>query len=232
MSSSLGIDRLIERQLRNWELARAQRLAADAGDDDHRVEQFVALSREVGCDAGTIGKLLSERLGWPVFDKELLDQMAENDAIRARLYERMDERDTTFVEAVLRVLLMGDFGRSDYFRRLSETVLALARQGRAVFVGRGADLILPREYGLRVRLVAPLERRVSNFAQRYGCDEDTARLRIERIQRDRADFVQHHFRRAPEDMTRFDLTLNIERFTPQQAVDLLLFALRQRGVIA
>lgn len=228
MSTSLEIDRLIERQLRNWELARQQRAAEAVEEDPDRVEAFVAFSREVGCDAAVVARLLGDHLGWPVFDKELLHAMAGDDAVRRKLYERMDERDTNWLERVLRVLLWGDFTRDDYFRRLTETVLALARQGRAIFVGRGAEMILPAQYGLRVRLAAPLETRADMFARRHNIDPKAAQQTIAKLTRERTDFIRRHFRCDFNDASRFDMTVNVAAYPPEQAVELILTAMRLR----
>ena len=77
-----------------------------------------------------------------------------------------------------------------------ESVLALARQGPAIFLGRAADLILPHDRGLRVRLLAPEETRVSEHARQGGCDEDAARTSIGTVEQERTDFIRHHFTRT------------------------------------
>lgn len=231
MSASLEINRLIERQLRNWELARQQRLAEPAPRDPRRVEPFVAISREVGCDAPELVQRLGEKLGWPVFDKELLAAMAGDDQVRRKLYERMDERDASWLESVLKALIRGDFSRNDYFSRLSETVLALARQGSAVFLGRGCHHILPAGYGLCVRLVAPLEKRIAAWSRRFGLDAKAARAQVEKITHERDEYLRRHFLGEPTDPSAFDLVINVDRFSPDQTLELLLCTLRLRGLI-
>ncbi len=214
---------LVERQLRNWELARAQRLAVPE-EARPEVEDFVCISRMVGVDAGPVAAALGERLGWPVFDKELLEVMAGDDRSRRIIYAEMDERDLTWWEAVIRPLIEGQFRRDDYFHRLCDTVLALARQAPAVFVGRGADRILPAGRGLRVRLTASLEARLAAVAVRLGGDRERARAEIARIEEERRHFFLHRFDIAPDDPARHDLSLNLDRWTPGEAVALILAA--------
>ena len=71
----------LERQMRNWELSRLQRLGRE---DTSRppVEDFVTVSRQVGGAGEEIASGLGERLGWPVFGKNLLEAMAGDDSIR------------------------------------------------------------------------------------------------------------------------------------------------------
>ncbi len=216
---------LVERQMRNWELARTQRHARSARDR-REVEDFVCLSRMVGVDDAAVARGLGERLEWPTFDQEILEAMAGNDEIRKRIYESMDQRDLSWWEETLRPLLEGPTVRNDYFHALCRTVLLLARQGSCVFLGRGIDLILPRDRGFRVRLVAPLESRVSRLAKERGWERAKAAKELERIERQRTDFIRHHFGVEPDDPLRFDVTINLERIGAERAVELVLTARR------
>ena len=230
MSTDSNIARIVERQMRNWEIARQQHPQVEHDKDQQQVHDFVTISREVATGGAAVATRLGERLGWPVFDKEILQHMAGDDQVRTRLYEKLDERDTNWLESALHWLLQGEFRIEDYFHRLSETVLALARQGPAILLGRGADLILPKSRGLRVRLLAPEEDRVSEYARRHQCDEKTARDQIERTAHERAEFTRRHFGKAADELTRFDLVLNLGRLSHDDAVELIVTALRLRGV--
>jgi cytidylate kinase len=206
--------------MRNWELAKSQRDPL-AGKSQLPAQDFVCISREVGVGANGIGALLAERLDWPVFDKEILHKMAGDDRIRKQIYESMDERDLGWCEETLRSVMQPEFVKNDYFHRLSQTILSLARQGSAVFVGRGADLILPRDVGLRIRIVAPLEVRVKRLAGRLSISEEEARLQIDALEEERAKFVLNHFHIDVNDSQRYDLVINAHRVTMVQIVDLI-----------
>jgi hypothetical protein len=215
--------KLVERQMRNWELARAQR-PSTASPVRTEVEEFIAISRAVGAGGLEVATGLGEALRWPVFDREILEIMAGDDELRRQIYASMDERDMGWCEETLQVLLRPEFIKNDYFRRLTETVLTLARQGNAVFLGRGADLILPLHIGFRIRLVASLETCAANYAKRHSLLPEDAKKEIARVERERDEFIQRHFQAEPADQTRHDLTLNLDRFTAEQAVDVVLHA--------
>ena len=142
ISNNPAIARLVERQMRNWELGRDQRLDSTLPGTS-RVEEFVCVSRQVGTAGEEVAQALGDRLGWPVFDREILDAMAGDDTVRRQIYESMDSRDLSWWEETLRSLMQSEFVRNDYFKKLTETLLSLARQGSCVFLGRGADLLLP-----------------------------------------------------------------------------------------
>ena len=228
--SRSDIAKMVEKQMRHWELARAQRVTPQPDVRPPEVAEFVSISRSVASGGSRVATLLGQRLGWPVFDREILQAMAGDDQVRARLYERMDERDVNWLEDAARWLIGGELRKDDYFCRLTETILVLARQGHAVFLGRGVDLILPRDRGLRVRITAPPEQRARTFAERRNVTEALALAEIERIDRERTEFRRRHFGRTANDVARYDLVLNLNCFRPEQAVEVILVALRARGV--
>lgn len=226
---SARIDRIIERQMRNWEIAKSQTQRTQR-THPHVVENFVTISREVGAGGLELAAQLSARLKWPLFDKGILDTMAGDDMLRRRVYESMDERDLGWYEETLRSLLPNEFSRNDYFRQLCATVLSLARQGPGVFLGRGVDLILPRDHGFRVRIIAPYAMRVKHFAERANITLDDSKAEIDQLTRERHEFLAHHFRADPDAPDRNDLIINLATLTLEDAVELILLALRRRGL--
>jgi len=220
--------KLVEKQMRNWEIARSQRIESPATEDEG-VAQFLAISRRPGAGGARLAGMLSETLGWPVFDKQILDAMAGDDTIRRQVYESMDERDVGWFEETLRVFMQGEFETNDYFRQLTHTVLSLARQGSAIFLGRGIDLILPPSRGLRVRLIASWERCAERYAKRHDMTVAEATEQIERHEQQIAEFIRHQFNRDHTDPTRHDLVVNMDRFTPEEALDIVVGVLRSRG---
>jgi hypothetical protein len=230
MSSKLAagnstIVHLVERQMRNWELARLQRHTA-AEPQRHEVEDFLCVSRQVGTEGKEVAVRLGERLGWPVFDRQVLEAMAGDNERRRQIYASMDERDLGWWEETLRSLMEGEFVRNDYFRRLCETLLSLARQGHSIFLGRGADLVLPRDRGFRVRLMAPRARRLGHFARAHGLSREEALREMDRIESERKRFFQRHFGVDVDDPWRYDMTINLDRFSAGQAAELILHARR------
>lgn len=230
-TESPQIDSVVERQMRNWELARQQRGPIPV-DGQRQVAEFITISRAVGLPGREVASLLNLKLGWPMFDREILQAMAGDDECRRQIYEVMDERDLGWLETILKGMRAGVDGREDYFRRLSETVLALARKGHTIILGRAADLILPKDIGLRIRITASRNHCVKSYADLKGVSLEKAAKDVEEIEHERARFVRHHFHIEVNDPSRNDLTFNMERFTVQQVADIILAALRTKGVIS
>ena len=157
--------------------------------------------------------------------------MARDDEVRESLYRSMDERDLSWFESVFRTLAQQEFRKNDYFHRLTQVILWLGRQGPAIYVGRSADLILPKDKGLRVKVIASMERCIENFARYNNTSPEQARREIDRIERERREFVENHFHVDPDTATRFDLQIRVDRFATSQVVEIIRCAMRARGIV-
>lgn len=232
-SGERDVARVVERQMRNWEIAGDARRRSKPADEaaDRSVADFVTVSRAAGAGGSEVAAAIAEKLGWPFFDQEILRAMAGDDAVRQRLYESMDERDVGWYEETLRSLMPGEFPRNDYFHRLCQTILCLARKGNAVFLGRGADLILPRDRGLRVRIEAGRGWRDRQYAERLGVAVDEARREVDRVDREREEFLRRRFGVGACSPTRYDMVICRENFTTEQIVQLAVRALELRNVV-
>ncbi len=226
------ISRLVERQLRRWEMTRQQHASFLEPNATAKVQDFVCISRAVGSGGAAAAASLAERLGWAIFDREILQAMAGDDATRNRLYQQLDEHDTSWLQEMLRWVFEGGWRQDDYFHRLTETVLALSRKSKLVFVGRGADLILPKHQGLRVRITAPHEYCVQSFAQRNGLSYSEAEAEVRKIEQERAEWLKHHFGKRAAETARFDLCVNAGRMTQDQAVEVIVNTLRTLHIVS
>ncbi len=224
------LSQLVEKQLRNWEIGLSQDRRPPE-DAEHPVAAFVVLSRAVGLPAYQVATLLHERLDWPLFDKQILQAMAGDDDYRRRLYNNMDGRDLGWLEGFVRGLLQDKYGKDDYFRRLTSTVLSLARQGHAIFVGRGTQLILPEGVGFRVRLTATPAFCLDSYARQKQLTTEEAAREVKEIEEDRATYMWNHFKAKPGDPTKFDLSINMEGFSVEDTTELILSAMRIRGMV-
>jgi cytidylate kinase len=223
------LSRVIEKQMRNWEIGRAQRPEVFRSSR-REASQFITIANICGAGGNEVAQMLSERLGWPVFDRQILTLMARDDEVRESLYRSMDERDLSWFEGIFRTLTQQEFRKNDYFHRLTQIILWLARQGPAIYVGRSVDLILPKDKGLRVKVIASMERCIENFVRFNNTTPEQAKKEIDRIERERREFVEHHFHIDPYSPTRFDLLVRVDRFTTSHVVDLITCAMKARGI--
>jgi cytidylate kinase len=223
MTSRSSLERLGEPLLRSGQVShREAEQAAPAGFT-------IALSREVGALGTTVAQALGRRLGWQVYDHELVERVARDLNLRGQLLESLDERRGNWVVDCFRAFSSGRVVTEfDYVAHLVQTLLGLAARGQCVLVGRGAPQVLSGDRVLRVRLIAPLEFRAGVIARQLGVGHDAARRHIESTERSRTAFVKEHFRKDPTDPANYDLLVNTGMFTVEESADLILAGLRCR----
>jgi cytidylate kinase len=187
----------------------------------------VALSREAGVDGAAVARDVGTRLGWPVYDNELLQRIAQDMGVRTSLLESVDERRVSWLEEAFGSFMeVPRISESTYVQHLVKTILALGAHGDCVIVGRGAPHILPPESALRVRLVAPLKDRISAVSRGQQISPEEAIRRLETIDRERNAFVQEHFFKDPADLRNYDLILNFGRFGIPGCAELIVDGVR------
>lgn len=220
---------ILERQMRLWEFGRGVKHDKEA-TTTAKVKPFVAVGRAVGLPGLRLSHMLGEKLGWPIYVRQVLQAMAGDDEEKKRVYASMEGRDMRWFEEMVRSMGSAHLSQDDYFRRLKGTVLALAKADKAVFLGRAADMILPQDVGFRVQLTASRNFCLKSFIEQTGMSAEEATRKVADIERERKDFLRNHFNIDSHDPSRFDMIINMERFTEDQAIRLILAALEMRGI--
>lgn len=226
---SPSLQRIVERQLRNWELQSHQRRA----EASHKpfILDFVTVSRELGSRGEQLAAEVGRRLGWKVYDRELIEAMAGDEQCRRALYDTLDERQSNWIDGLLVLCAPETNARvNDYVHQLCRTVLTIAHNEHAIFVGRGAHLVLPPDVGVRVRAYAPLEDRIATLAAERGVSHDEARHEIRRLEQERQSFFRREFGVDPDSLDRFDLLLNLSRLSIEQAGGIVVAALKEKAL--
>ncbi|HUY89862.1 MAG TPA: cytidylate kinase-like family protein [Pirellulales bacterium] len=204
------------------EVAPAQRKAAATACT-------ITISRESGAGGSTIAREVGRLLDWPVYDRELLERIADQAGLRSELLESLDEKRSHWLVEILESLsgVMVMSGAA-YARYLAETILALAAHGQCVIVGRGSSLIVPPNQSLRVRLVAKFDDRAERTRERLGVSKEEAIAHVRQNDAHRDGFVKDYFHHNVGDPHDYDLVINTSRFSLEQAAGLIIDALRER----
>src|SRR5271165_4826704 len=98
----------------------------------------IAIGRQSGARGTTTARAVGERLGWAVFDRELVERIAQDMKLQASLLEGVDEEKVgwlqEFMESISSAPVVSDIA---YVHHLVKTIASLAAHGDCVLVGRG-----------------------------------------------------------------------------------------------
>jgi hypothetical protein len=221
-----GVSEVAERQMRRW--------ALDIQSDKERAEKdavlkvrqlikpYIVLSREAGVDAADIANAISDHCGWKVLDRELLDYLAEHDHLSRLALDFVDERTVSWFHEMFGTWLEKQLvSQAEYVARLGRLVLLAAQHESSIFVGRGVQFMLPRELGITVRLIAPLNQRVSRMKMLNACTEREARRLVDELDENRQNFVKRYFQHDITDAHLYDLVINLGYIPREEAASLI-----------
>jgi len=190
---------------------------------------YLTVSREKGAGGNAVAKLVGRRLGWQVFDNEIVDEIAKKSHIRRQLIESLDERDQATIQDMIGQLMnLQEIDTSGYLDYLKQVMLTLGHQGNVVIVGHAARFILPAQFGLSVRMVAPIEVRIRRIADKACLSLKAARVEVERTDRERVKSVRRHFGHDVTDPLSHDLIINTAALSVEAAAEVIATALQRK----
>jgi len=197
-----SMEALVEQQARRWQLVHEKRR-----DEEHR--PVLTVSRQHGAGADELVKTLAKQLRLDIFDREIIQQIAESTHLSEQVVGALDDKRRELLTEWLSGIASHDYLSSvEYRYQLTRVVGAVAHHGGAIIVGRGAHLILGQGEALRVLVVAPLDVRVATVMKRDEISERDARRQIQAVEADRKAFLMKHFHTDFDDPVHFDLVVN------------------------
>jgi len=197
-----SMEALVEQQARRWQLVHEKRR-----DEEHK--PVLTVSRQHGAGADELVKTLAKQLGLDIFDREIIQQIAESTHLSEQVVGALDDKRRELLTEWLSGMASHNYlSSAEYRYQLTRVVGAVAHHGGAIIVGRGAHLILGQGEALRVLVVAPLDVRVATVMKRDGISERDARRQIQSVEADRKAFLMKHFHTDFDDPVHFDLVVN------------------------
>lgn len=155
---------------------------------------IINVGRQFGSGGKRVASALSERLGIPVYDNELIAEAAEHSGYSKDLFTKSDERKSVFtlsnIFGTTNRYSVGESYLNDnqLFKMQSEVIRDIAAKGPAIFVGRAADYVLRDMECLDVFISAPLEDRKKMVAERENISLEAAESMIVKKDRKRQDY--------------------------------------------
>lgn len=109
---------------------------------------IITIEREYGSGGKYIGEEVAKRLDYKFYDKELLNEIYENNDCNYALLEEFDEKTkSSLLKSLGLVSIENDsmFTEEKYHGLVKETIKKLAESSSCVFIGRDTNQILKNE---------------------------------------------------------------------------------------
>ena len=213
-------------------------------------EKFViTIAREVGSGGRTIGRKLAERLGVRYCDKALIRSLvskfglsvAEIEKIKAEkrnwlsdLIEKMSPvpKATEFIgfEPKFGEDWNHDVTTKAIYKAESEILKALADESSCVIAGRSGFFVLADQPNhVHIFIQAPRAQRVARVMQRQAKTLTEAETIVSAVDEARETYVKRFSGRSRYDVRNYDLVLNVDGMSEDEAVECILQYIRANG---
>ncbi len=180
----------------------------------------VTISHQFGSGGAFIGQKLSEQLGIPFIDREILKNVATELNVQEADLALRDERRSTFWENISRTVLVYDpsavvkldtymITDTELFRLESAYIERIANETSAVILGRLARYILrSHPHRISIFVTAHLEARIKRVSEILHLSPAEAEKFIETNDRERAAYVHSFTKQDWMDARLYDLCIN------------------------
>lgn len=199
----------------------------------------ITISRQSGSEGNQIARVLCEELDYVIFEKPLMMQLAAQ--LKSEEADGADQlpRARSLLERILNpfdAALQADHEAQKEISfdenslpsvdQVSALIMAAYHHNNVVIIGRGSQVVLANKPDvLRVRIIAPLEKRIQTWMVRDKLTYKDAKKRVHERDKAHVDFVKNFYDADVRNPELYDLVINTEKLSIIDAVDLIIQAL-------
>jgi len=191
---------------------------------------FITISRDFGCQANTIARMLKEEFQkkgqkWSILNKEIIMESARKLEMDPRQVKEISEStDRTVMDEVLSALSQ-KYYKSD--RKIRQTIASVvssaAIDGNTIIVGRaGAAITQGLTPSIHIKLFAPIEWRLASLMQRYHANREHMMKQITSTDLSRHKMFSQVMKGTENVNELYDLHVNCSKLTHQQIVAVIM----------
>jgi cytidylate kinase len=198
----------------------------------------VCISHAAGAGGEEVGRLVAERLGFLYVNEEIVARAAAKGGVEAADVADEERRKSLAARALNAIAQGGgeawalgavgplssreELDSDDIRSLIRETIEQTAARGKAVIVAHAASYAIGHGDGvLRVLVTASPETRTTRVAEAEGLDQAGAARAVKESDAGRADYLKRFYDVREESPTHYDVVLNTDALTVEQAAELI-----------
>lgn len=181
----------------------------------------ITISREYGSGGRYIGKLVAQKLGIKLYDKEFIEKIADETGLSAEYIEN-NEQKRDILDSFNNGYYSGLNNADELFIKESEMIKNVAQNESCVIVGRCADSILKdNENILKIFINNSMPNKIKRATEFYGMNKEKAEKEINRINKLRANHYKYYTEKDWRDPSNYDICINSDAIGIDNAVNLI-----------
>lgn len=181
----------------------------------------ITIAREYGSGGRYIGKLVAEKLGIKLYDKEFISKIAEDTGLSSEYIEN-NEQKRNILDSLNNGYYAGLSNADELFVKESEMIKKIAGTESCVIVGRCADFILKDNKNvLKVFINSDINDKIKRATEIYGMDTEKAEKEIARINKLRSNHYKYYTENEWNDPSNYDICINSDAIGIENSVELI-----------
>ena len=181
----------------------------------------ITIAREYGSGGRYIGKLVAEKLGIKLYDKEFIAKIAEDTGLSSEYIEN-NEQKRNVLDSLNNGYYAGLSNSDELFVKESEMIKKIAGTESCVIVGRCADFILKDNKNvLKVFINSDINDKIKRATEIYGMDTEKAEKEIARINKLRSNHYKYYTENEWNDPSNYDICINSDAIGIENSVELI-----------
>lgn len=198
----------------------------------------ITISRETGAGARIVCEELIKILdaevksgedNWTYFDRSLIEKILDDHNLPKQLSNYLKEEKYNHLSSAVNELLGIHPMRWTLIHKTTESVLQIARMGKAIIVGRGASVITSKLNNVfHVRLIAQYENKVEFVMKNDDLNRVDAEVQIKKEDSSRRNYVLSNFNRDIEDPNLYHIIINTGLLSHSEAARLIAEAVKRK----
>ena len=202
----------------------------------------ITINREIGSGGKTVGKLLAQKLGVPLYDRAHLSTLEDKEGLNEEEIERLKKKKRTWWPDLKKIVeLDGGFAVSIYddlpnfavpekndtdkkFKTEQEILEGIADAESCVVVGRCSFVTFKDHPNhINIWIQSPIDYRIDRVMKKKGIgSKEEARKFIEEVDQLCEDYAKRHTGQSRYNTRNYDLVISMADKTAEEAVDLIL----------
>ena len=177
---------------------------------------ILTISREFGSGGREIGQAVAKILNYEYINKErLIGDIRASGKEWEEWGKNLDEHCPTVWEKY-------DWSFRGFGALLQSHILNHALNNKVVIMGRGGNFLLKDiPYALRIRVVAPIDKRIDRIMERESVDRDTAHWLAEKTDRERSCLIHLLYGKHWDDHAEYDMVFDTGVKTLDEIVNIV-----------
>jgi len=194
----------------------------------------ITISRQYGAGGKTVGSLAAEKLGYKIFDDEIMQEVARKANVSKHWVESVDKEAggklQRFLSGIISRNLVerildkegGYIDEEIYIDLLYKVISRIADEGNAIIIGKGGQYILEGfENTFHILLIADKLDRVKFIEENYNFSSSQAVRVITSNEKKRSNLFRKFGKEGYDNHVHYDMVINTSELSIEKAANMI-----------